>query len=116
MSKRIEYWKTQGYTDEQIECHLQFERNKAKKQRERRKRNNVENQEIIKKIKDDLLGKTFDLAGRKITVISLRPTVDGVGCWIKYNKIFEDGSSGDFREFIHFSDYNKEEILESITY
>jgi len=65
---RQEYWLNKGYTKEQIECHLVGEREKAKQSRERRKKNNEKNKEIIKQIKDDLLGKTFKSGNLKVKI------------------------------------------------
>jgi len=59
MSKRQENWKTQNYTDEQIETHLKFERNKSKESRKKRKINNIKNEQLIKKIKGDLKGRKY---------------------------------------------------------
>lgn len=112
MSKRQDYWKKQGYTQEQINCHLEYERMKAKQVRERRKKNNEKNQELIKQIKKDIVGKTFG----EDTIISISPTIDGIGFWFKTHKIFRDGSEGDFRYFAHFNDYSKEEFINNLKY
>lgn len=110
MKDRQKHWLEKGYTKEQIENHLRFERRKSKESREKRKRNNEANKDIIEKIKSDLLGKTFD--GK--TILSIRPTTDGVGFWYKVHRIFKDGSEGDFRYFTHFDDYNLESFLEEM--
>ena len=60
MRNRQEIWKLRGFSQEQIENHLSFERYKAKKIRERRKKNNEKNKQVIAKIKKDILKKTFD--------------------------------------------------------
>jgi hypothetical protein len=104
MEKRQVFWKKQGYTEEQTENHLKFERYKSKQSRDRRKRNNEINKELIKKIKDDLLGKEFSLERIKVKVLSIRPSVDGLGFW----------SEGTFREFRYFSDYNKKDFLKDL--
>lgn len=109
MRDRQKYWLEKGYTKEQIENHLRFERRKSKESREKRKRNNEKNKDLIAKIKSDLLGKTFG----NITISSIRPTTDGIGFWYKIHKTFKDGSEGDFRYFYHFDDYNKKEFLEN---
>lgn len=114
--KRQEYWLEKGYTKEQIENHLSFERYKAKQVRDRKKKNNEQNKELIAKIKEDLLGKTFDEKRIKIEILSIRPSVDGVGFWFSSIKTFSDGSSGKFREFSHFEDYNKDEFIKLLSY
>jgi len=113
MGKRINYWRSAGYTDEQIENHLIGERIKAKNRREQRKKNNEENRELIKKIKKDLLGQTFHSKNGKLEVIilTIRESDDGIGFWFNYGKKFSDGSSGRFREFSYFSEYSKKEFL-----
>jgi hypothetical protein len=103
---RQEYWKSKGVTEEQIQNHLSFERYKGKLSRERRKKNNLKNEALIKQIKKDLIGKTYGMK-RKCTVLSIRPTADGQGFWFSYRKDFEDGSSGIFREFSSFEGYDK---------
>lgn len=110
MRNRQQFWLEKGYTREQIENHLRFERQKSKESRNKRKKNNDKNQEIIKTIKNDLLGKTFD--GK--TILSISPTTDGVGFWFKLHRTFKDGSEGNFRYFYHFDGYNKEEFLENL--
>lgn len=112
MKDRQNYWIEKGYTKEQIENHLRFERMKSKQSREKRKRNNQKNKDIIEKIKSDLLGKTFE----NITVLSIKPTTDGIGFWCKITRSFKDGSSGKFRYFYHFEDYNKEEFIHTFTF
>lgn len=111
MKDRQKYWLDNGYTKEQIENHLRFERRKSKESRDRKKRNNEKNKELIKAIKDDLLGKEFD--NKKIITIS--PTVDGKGFYYKVHCKYEDGSEGDFRYFYPFGGYNKQEFIEDIT-
>ena len=116
MGKRIDFWKEQGYDDEQIEVHLRFERRKAKEQRERRKKNNEGNKDLIKKIKSDLLGKTFKSENEKLEVVILkiRESDDGKGFWFKYNKKFSDGNDGEFREFSYFEEYSLKEFLRNL--
>lgn len=113
MGRRIDYWKKKGYTDEQIENHLRFERVKAKQQRELRKKNNEGNKELIKKIKKELLGKTFksDNERLEVVILKIRESDDGMGFWFKYNKKFSDGSNGEYREFSYFQEYNLKEFL-----
>lgn len=111
MKDRQKHWLEKGYTQEQIENHLRFERRKSKEARERKKRNNESNKELIEKIKSDLLGKTFD--GK--TILSISPTTDGVGFWFKFHRVFKDGSKGDFRYFYHFADYNFDEFIDNLT-
>lgn len=116
MSKRQDYWKKQGYTNEQIQNHLRFERYKAKQARERRNKNNDKNKDLIKQIKEDLLGKTFEIDKMIIKILSINPSVDGVGFWYKMNKTFRDGSDGDFREFYDFDAYSKKEFIKWLKY
>ena len=108
---RQEYWKEKVYTKEQIECHLSFERRKSKEVRDRKKKNNEQNQGIIKKIKEDLLGKTFD----DITILRISETNDGKGFWYSSFVKFSDGSDGKFRYFYHFDGYNYEEFIKNIS-
>jgi hypothetical protein len=110
MKDRKKYWLDKGYTQEQIENHLSYERYKQKLSRERRKRNNEANNELIQKIKSDLLGTDFD----DIKILSIRPSTDGQGFWFKYHRTFKDGSHGDFRSFAYFEDYSLREFLENI--
>ena len=110
MKNRQQFWIEKGYTKEQIENHLRFERRKSKESRDKRKKNNDKNKQIIEIIKSDLLGKTFD--GK--TILSISPTTDGVGFWFKFHRVFKDGSKGDFRYFYHFDGYKKEEFLENL--
>jgi len=112
MSKRQEYWKKQGATDEKIQNHLEWERGNSKRARERKKRNNEKNQELIKQIKIDLLGKTFEY--KMITKIN--ETNDGVGFWWHCFHKFPDGSSGNFRYFYRFEDYSLEDFKKDIKY
>lgn len=107
---RQKYWIENGYTKEQIENHLNFERKKSKNSREKRKRNNIKNIEIINQIKNDLIKKTFD----NVTILSISPTTDGKGFWFKYIKSFKDGSSGEFRYFYFFNDYTLTSFLENL--
>jgi len=107
---RQQFWKEKGYTQEQINCHLEWERQKSKEARERRKRNNEKNKELIKQIKSDLLKKTFG----NDTILYIRPTNDGIGFWYKTHKKFSDGSEGEFRYFCHFEDYKKEKFIEDL--
>ena len=108
---RQEYWKEKGYTKDQIECHLSFERRKSKEARDRKKKNNEQNQDIIKKIKEDLLGKTFD----SITILRISETNDGKGFWYSSFRKFSDGSDGKFRSFYHFEEYNYKEFIENLS-
>ena len=114
--KRQEYWKKLGYTDEQIQNHLRFERYKSKQARELRKKNNEENKDIIKKIKDELLNKEFLSDNRKVKILRIARSVDGKGAWIKYLKTFSDNSFGEYRYFVYFGEYKKEELLEELYY
>ena len=115
--KRQEYWKEQGYTEEQIENHLMYERRKAKDIRERKKRNNISNQETIKQIKSDLLGNTFyGNRGISSKVLSISPTIDGAGFWFKIHRTFSDKSNGEFRYFEGFNGYNKSEFIKNLNY
>lgn len=106
--KRQERWKEKGYTQEQIENHLRFERSKSKASREKRAKNNLKNKDTIELIKKELLYKTFN----KCYVISINPTVDGKGFYYKYRKTFGDGSIGDFKDFMDFESYSLENINE----
>jgi len=110
MKDRQKFWLEKGYTREQINNHLSFERNKQKQSREKRKRNNEANREVIQKIKLELLGKTFN----KIKILSVSPTTDGKGFWFKYHRVFGDGSEGDFRGFAYFDDYSLKSLLEGV--
>ena len=110
--KRQEFWKDKGYTKEQIECHLSFERRKSKEARDRKKKNNEKNQALLKKIKEDLLGKTFD----SITILKINKTNDGKGFWYHTFKKFSDGSSGNFRYFESFDDYDYQDFISNISY
>ena len=109
---RQDFWKEKGYTKEQIECHLSFERRKGKESRERNKKNNKDNQEIIKKIKNDLLGKSFE----GVTILKINETNDGRGFWYHTFRKFSDGSAGNFRYFAHFEDYDLEDFIKNIIY
>ena len=111
---RQERWKELGYNDEQIERHLEFERYKSKLNRDRKKRNNEKNKDLIKQIKKDLLGKTFESKFRKCKIWSINPTLDGRGFWCHTFKKFNDGSGGDFREFCYFDEYDKKELIENL--
>lgn len=112
MKDRQKHWLEKGYTKEQIENHLRFERRKSKESREKRKRNNKKNKDLISQIKKDLLGKTFD----NKTILSIRPTTDGVGFWYKIHRTFKDGSEGDFRYLYHFDEYDLNSFLDDIDY
>lgn len=105
-----------GYTDEQIQNHLEFERYKAKQSRERRTKNNEKNKELIEQIKKDLIGNTFTVGSKIVKVLSVRPSVDGEGFWYTSHKTFSDGSNGNFRSFQYFEGYNKEEFIELLRY
>lgn len=113
---RQEYWKSKGYTDEQIENHLRFERRKSKESRDRKKKNNQKNKELIKQIKGDLVGKVFNINKSIITILSISPSVDGVGFWYKINKKFSDNSSGEFRYFYNFDEYTKKQFLRWLSF
>jgi hypothetical protein len=110
--KRQEKWLEKGYTKEQIETHLQFERHKSKLSREKRKRLNEQNKEIINIIKKDLLGITFNVVNGQIEVLKISPSTDGVGFWYKYKTTFKDGSSGEFRQFFDFDGYKYDDFVE----
>ena len=112
MGKRIERWLEKGYTKDQIETHLRFERERNKKYRAQAKKNNEKNTKKIDEIKSDLLGKTFG----KDTILSINPSNDGVGFWFKTHKVFKDGSEGDFRYFHHFDDYIFRDFVEQLKY
>jgi len=62
----------------------------VKEARERKKKNNEVNLELIKQIKSDLLNKTFD----GITITKINEATDGVGFWWHCFREFPDGSSG----------------------
>ena len=116
MKTRQEKWTEKGYTQEQIESHLQWERAKSKQARERRKRNNEKNKEIINTIKKDLLGITFRFPNKEVTIKSINPTVDGVGFFFKYHCLFSDGSSGDTKQFQRFDDYKYVDFIDYLKY
>ena len=105
---RQTYWRGLGYTTEQIENHLRFERYKSKLSREKRNKNNLKNKELIEQIKKEMLYKTIN----KCYVISINPTVDGKGFYYKYRKTFGDGSVGDYKDFFDFESYSLENINE----
>ena len=111
-SKRQSFWKEKGYSQEQIDNHLSFERRKNKEATTRRKKNNEKNQTLIKKIKEDLLGKTF--AG--VQILKINETNDGKGFWFHTFRKFGDGSSGKFRYFYHFDDYDSATFIKDIEY
>ena len=96
-----------GYTEEQVENHLSYKRNRTKKSRDDRRKNNEKNKELIQKIKTELLNKTFG----NIKVLSISPTVDGKGFWFRVFKTYKDGSKGILRNFCYFDEYSKDEIL-----
>lgn len=110
--KRQDFWKKNGYTKEQIECHLSWERRKSKQARERKKANNIKNQEILEKIKSELVGKTFE----GVTITKINETNDGKGFWYHTFRKFGDGSEGKFRYFYHFDDYVYEEFISNLRY
>jgi len=115
--KRQEKWKKLGYTEEQIKNHLKYERRKGKDARERKKRNNICNQEIIKQIKKDLIGNTFyDNRNTSIKVLSISPTTDGTGFYFKIYRIFNDESKGKFKYFESFDEYNKSKFIKNLNY
>lgn len=116
MNTRQEKWIKKGYTKEQIESYLQYERYKAKQAREKRKQNNEQNKELINTIKKDLLGITFTFQRKTITIEKINPSVDGVGFWFAYTSQFEDGSLGKFREFSHFDTYSYADFIEVLTF
>lgn len=111
MITRQEYWKSKGYTDENIQIHLKFERRKSKQSRDKRKKNNEVNKEIIKTVKQDLVGQVFKTEKTIIEVLSVSPSVDGVGFWYKIHKTFSDNSKGEFRYFYDFNGYSKKEFI-----
>jgi hypothetical protein len=104
---RQEYWINKGYTKEQIENHLSYERYKSKLSRERNRRHNEKNKDIIEKIKNELLKKTFG----EYTVISIRSSTDGVGFWSKVKHTYGNAGSLNFRIFTHFDDYSLEAFI-----
>jgi ubiquitin len=112
MSKRQDNWLEKGYTKEQIENHLRFERYKSKLSRERRNKNNLKNKDLIARIKSELLNKEFCSEDKKAKVLRISPTVDGQGFFYKVIKAFQDGSKGEFREFMFFEDYSLENFKE----
>ena len=109
---RQQFWKDKGYTEEQIECHLSFERRKSKESRDRKKKNNENNQEIIKKIKEELVGNTF----LDITILKINETNDGKGFWFRTFRKFSDGSEGNFRYFQSFDEYEFKEFTKNLIY
>lgn len=111
---RQEKWLDMGYTQEQIDNHLSFERYKAKKSREQRNKNNEKNKETIAEIKKNVVGKTFSNKWRESTVLSINPSTDGYGFWYKVKIVFPDKSEGEFRYFYHFSDYSEQEFIHSL--
>ena len=111
---RQEYWKSKGYTDEQIKIHLEWERRKAKESRERKKKNNEKNRELIKEIKENLVGEMLTKGKMIVVVLSIRETTDGVGFWIKIRKTFPDKSSGEFRYFHRFDEYDFNELIDNL--
>jgi DNA-binding transcriptional MerR regulator len=115
-SKRQERWKELGISEEGIQNHLYWERKKSKEARERRKKNNEDNKDLIKRIKKDLLGQTFKLDDSEVKILSINPSVDGVGFWYKINRKFSDGSEGEFRYFYDFKDYSKKEFITWLKY
>ena len=112
MSKRQQKWLDQGVTQEGIENHLSWERRMSKEARERRKKNNEKNQELIKQIKSDLLNKTFG----DTTILKINESVDGVGFWWQCFRKFKDNSEGEFRYFYDFEDYSTEEFIKELDY
>lgn len=106
--KRQERWREKGYTQEQIENHLRFERSKSKVSREKRNKNNKKNKEVIEQIKKEMLCKTFN----NCYVISINPTVDGKGFYYKYRKTYGTNLVGDFKDFVHFDEYSLEKVKE----
>jgi hypothetical protein len=116
MSKRQEYWLKQGITKQGIENHLYWERKKAKESRDRKKKNNEKNKELIKQIKNDLLEKEFEVGDRKFKVLSVNPSVDGIGFWWKCLITFNDGSNGEFRYFYDFNGYNLKKFKKWLKY
>ena len=111
-SKRQQYWLDKGYTQEQIDTHLSYERRKSKEARERKIENSKENKDLIKQIKSDLLNKTFN----KITIIKINESTDGVGFWYHCFRKFPDGSSGKFKYFYWFENYSIKEFLKDFKY
>ena len=111
MSERQKKWLEQGYTRKQIDNYLEYKRYKAKQTRERRKRNNEKNKELIKRIKKEVLHKTFKTKFYEATVLSILPTVDGAGFWSKIHKKFRDGSEGDFRSYTEFEEYSLDKFI-----
>lgn len=113
--KRQDYWKEKGYTEEQIQNHLKFERYKSKQSRDRKKTNNTNNKEVIKQIKKDLVGNTFySNRNDSMEILYVRPSTDGAGFWYKVHKVFSDKSYGDFRYFYPFDSYDKDEFIKDL--
>lgn len=73
MSKRINYWKEQGYTDEQIQSHLDYEKRKRESQKYWLQKYTEENKDKIEYVKKAL--KDSEYSFRNVTT-------DGRGFWI----------------------------------
>ena len=111
---RQQYWRDKGYTQEQIENHLRFERAKSKQSRERRKANNEKNKKLIDEIKTLFLDVEYKYNGKSFRIFRIAQTVDGKGFWYNVTKKYKDGSSGNFHEFTHFEDFNAREFRENM--
>jgi len=88
---RKEKWLEKGYTEEQIECHLSFERSKSKESRKKHKRNNEKNKEIITKIKEEIVNQILECMSHNNTfgMIPVGDTFIGMmpaGAKIKFQK------------------------------
>ena len=108
MTCRQERWKELGYTEGQIENHLQYERDKAKVRRNRSKKNNLENQDIIQRIKKDILGLK---SGNGNEIIRIAPTNDGLGFYYHLKQ-------GEYKTsyFMRFEEYNQKEFTNDLKY
>lgn len=113
-TNRQQYWKEKGYTQEQIENHLRFERAKSRQSRERKKANNEKNIKLIDEIETLFLNVQHNYGGRSFTILRISPTADGKGFWYSVVKEYKDGSFGKFREFAHFDDFNAREFRENM--
>lgn len=59
MGKRIDYWKEKGYTDEQIQSHLDYEEQKRESQKYWVQKYTEENKEKIEYVKQALKGSLY---------------------------------------------------------
>jgi hypothetical protein len=102
MSKRQDLWKKQGYSQETINNHLEWEREKTRKAREVNKANQDINKKVISTIKKELLNKEFH--GFKI--VKINPTNDGQGFWFHCLK-----GEKKVRDYCSFYDYTNHKDL-----